>query len=92
MDADAAATTAGMCAMATATISADASGVFLLRGLIRDDTWAGTVGAQLWASVTPGNPTETQPSATGDIVRLVGYVPHADYIWFDPDKTYVEVD
>jgi len=91
MDADAAATTAGMCAMATATINTDASGVFLIRGLIRDDSWDGTVGAQLWAPTTPGNPTETQPSGSGDIARLMGYVSHADHIWFNPSDVYVEV-
>ena len=91
MDAGAAATTKGMCAMATATISADASGVFLLKGLIRDDTWTWTVAAELWVSCTPGNPTETQPSGSGDQVRLIGYAKSADYIWFEPDKTYVEV-
>ena len=81
-----------MLAMSTGTISADASGNFLIRGLIRDDTWTWTTGAELYVSTTPGNPTATAPSATGDIVRIVGYAKGADYIWFDPDKTYLEID
>ena len=90
-DADAVATTKGMLAMATGSISADASGTFLIKGLIRDDTWAWTVGAELFVSLTPGNPTATAPSATGDVVRIIGYAKGADYVWFDPDKTYVEI-
>lgn len=91
MDADAEATIKGMCVMATATIGVGANGVFLLRGLIRDNSWTWTVGAELWASCTPGNPTATKPSGSGDLLRLIGWAKHADYIWFDPDKTYVEL-
>ena len=91
MDADAEATMKGMCAMATASIGAAASGIFLLRGLIRDDTWIWTVGAELFASVTPGNPTETRPTGTGDLLRLIGWAKHANYVFFDPDKTYMEL-
>jgi len=91
VDADAEATTKGFLVMATTSISADATGIFLLNGFIRDDTWTWTIGAELFCSTTPGNPTETQPSATGDIVRLVGYAYSADIIYFNPDKTYIEV-
>ncbi len=90
-DADAVATTAGMLAMATGTISADATGTFLLNGFIRDDTWALTVGAELYVDVTPGNPTETKPTATADIVRIVGYAYSADVVYFNVDKTYLEL-
>ena len=92
MDSNVEAEVKGMCVMATSTINAAASGVFLIRGLIRDDTWTWTVGASLWAPETDGNPTETQPSDSGDFVRLIGWAKAADYIWFDPDKTYVEVE
>lgn len=90
MDADAEATTKGHCVMATGTISADAAGIFLFEGFIRDDTWTWTVGAELFVNLTPGNPSETKPSVTGDIIRLVGYAYSADVIYFNPDKTYIE--
>jgi hypothetical protein len=90
-DADAEATTKGLLAMATATISAAASGVFLLRGYIRDDSWAWTVGNPLYVSTTPGNPTATRPSGTGDQIRVVGFAKHADYIWFNPSNDYGEL-
>jgi len=85
----------GMCVMATANISAEASGVFLTRGLIRDDTWTWDDGVSLWAPEVVGNPTSTQPSDTNDFVRLIGWAKEnggETYIWFDPDKTYGKVD
>jgi hypothetical protein len=88
-DANAENTTKGMIVMSTASISADASGVFLLRGLIRDDSWDWTVGADLWVPETPGNATETQPSDVGDFIRFIGWAKGADYIWFDPVKTLI---
>jgi len=91
IDADAEATTKGLCVMVTETISADGEGTFLLKGFIRDDTWTWTIGAELFGSTTPGNPTETKPSATGDIVRLMGYAFSADVIYFNPDQTYIEI-
>lgn len=91
IDASAETTAKGMCVMSTGTISADASGIFLLNGFIRYDTWAWTVGAELWCSITPGNPTETKPSATTEIVRLTGYAYSADVVYFNPDSTYIEI-
>lgn len=90
-DADAEATTKGQCVMATGTISADASGNLLKYGYIRDDTWTWTVGDDLYASATPGNPTSTAPSTTGQFVRIIGQAQSADIIFFNPDNTYIEV-
>jgi hypothetical protein len=90
-DADAEATAKGLIVMATASISQNATGVFLRKGFIRDDTWNWTVGAELFVHTTPGNPTATKPSGSGDVVRIVGYAYTADVIWFDPDTAYVEV-
>ena len=91
-DADAVATSKGMMAMAIATIAADASGLFLGRGLARDDTWDWTTADELFLdTATAGGMTATAPSGDGDIVRLVGYAKAADYVWFDPSKTYIEI-
>jgi hypothetical protein len=90
-DADAQATADGMLAMATAAISADATGVFLLQGLYRDDTWTWTVGGKLYVGATAGNPTQTAPSTTGQIQRIVGYALSADVAYFGPDTTFVEL-
>jgi len=90
-DADAEATSKGMLAMATATINASATGIFLIRGLIRDDTWNWSAGAELYLSVTKGAISASKPTGNADIVRIIGYAKHADYVWFDPDKSYYEV-
>lgn len=90
-DADAQATADGLLGMATAAISTDASGVFLLHGLYRDDTWNWTVGGRLYVGATPGNPTQTAPSTTGQIQRIVGYALTADVACFCPDTTFVEL-
>lgn len=90
-DADAEATAKGLIVMATAAISADASGVFLRMGFIRDDSWAWGESVELYIHTAPGNPTATKPSGSGDIVRIIGYPYSATVIWFEPDTAYAEV-
>jgi hypothetical protein len=90
-DGDALATTTGLLAIATTTISADASGVFLLWGFIRDDgAFAYTAGDELYVSLTPGIPTATIPPAAGDFVRVVGNAITADVIMFNPSNDIIE--
>jgi hypothetical protein len=78
--------------LATATISENATGVFLIQGLYRDNTWDWTtIGTKLYVSITPGNPTSTAPSGSLEIVRIIGYAYTADVIMFNPDKIYIEM-
>jgi len=78
-------------AIATTTINAEASGVFLLWGFIRDDTiFDYTAGDELYVSLTPGIPTATIPPAAGDFVRVVGYAITADVIMFNPSNDIIE--
>jgi hypothetical protein len=79
-------------AMALATISADASGSFLLRGQARNDAWAWTIGGQLWLSTTVGAITQTRPSATDDVVQALGVAgPNADTIQYNPSPDVATV-
>lgn len=88
-DADAA-STAPVFAMASASISADASGVFILPGsFVRDDTWTWTVGGMIYLSTTAGGLTQTAPSGTDDVIQCVGIATHADRMWFKPDLTFI---
>lgn len=50
-------------------------------------------GKPLFLSTTGGEFTDTAPSATGEIVRIIGYVFNDDLsqIYFCPDNTWVEV-
>ena len=89
-DADAVATMPGIY-MAVETILADASGLFLRSGFVRDDSWDWTIGGIIYASTTPGAITQTAPSEAGDQVQIVGIAHHADRIDFNPHLTLVEV-
>jgi len=77
--------TAGILAMAAATISGDAAGLFALPGsFIRDDDWNWTTGFIYLDTVTPGGLTQTPPSGTDDAIQIVGIATHADRIFFFP--------
>ena len=89
-DADAAATMP-VIAIATAAISAEASGVFLLMGFVRKDAWTWTIGGLLYASTAPGAMVQTAPSGTGDQVQVIGIAITADIILFNPSYELVEI-
>ena len=84
-------------AMATASISADAMGVFLLKGFARFNsefpTW--TVGGALFTpeAETSGKnvPEQAAPDTDGDFVQVLGWAVSGDAVYFDPDSTVVEV-
>ena len=93
-DADAA-TSMPVIAIATAAISAEASGVFLLTGFVRKDAWTWTIGGLLYADEgtggTIGGMTQTAPAGTGDQVQVVGVAITADIILFNPSYELVEI-
>jgi len=90
--ADAEATASGKLVLATANITANATGVCLDYGYFRDDTWNWTVGGKLYLSAASGAAlTQTAPTTAGQIVRIVGYAYSADIIFFNPENTYLEI-
>jgi hypothetical protein len=79
--------------MALATISAGASGNYLLIGSARDDTWNWTVGGLIYLSTTgtTGNTlTQTAPSGANNVIQILGVATHADYILFNANLVQVE--
>ncbi len=89
-DADAVTNCDGLLAVALGAAS-DTNGM-LLRGMVTLDHDPGAVGDVLFLSTTAGDATATAPSGNGDIIRVIGYsMKGTKEIWFDPDKTYVEV-
>ncbi len=79
-------------------ILADASGLLLHMGFYRDDTlYNWTVGNgeanNLFVHTTPGAMVQlaNQPAGSGDQVQFVGYVTHADRIFFNPSGVLVEI-
>jgi len=90
-DADAV-TTMPVIAIATAAISAEASGVFLLMGFVRKDAWTWTVGGLLYASLTAGALTQDVSGyTTPDQVQVVGIAITANIILFNPSYELVEI-
>jgi len=67
--------------------------VMLMYGFIREDDWNFTSGGDaLYVSTTTGDMAATAPSASGDVVRVVGYATEsADIVKFDPGKSWVEI-
>jgi hypothetical protein len=57
---------------------------------IRDDTFAFTVGADVYVSATAGALTTTAPAVSGDTLRVVGYAYSDDCVYFNPiqDESY----
>jgi hypothetical protein len=91
-DADAAAT-AGQVLLGLAAVGGVTDGSALnvvLRGIVRNDGWTwSVVGAPLYVSTTAGAMTETAPSGTDDVVRVVGYVISDDCIYFNPSTDWI---
>jgi len=87
-DADTAADSRGLIAMA---LNTQFNLGMLLRGYVYFSSWNWTVGAVLYLSTTPGTITETQPTGTGDIVRVVGYAITARLIYFNPSQEWIEL-
>jgi hypothetical protein len=90
-DADAASTSTVWAMCSDASISENSTGDFLLMGFARDDTWNwGTLGGTLYLdTATAGGMTQSAPSGTDDVVKILGYAVTADIIYFSPEKTMV---
>lgn len=83
----------GLLAIALGTSSSDG---MLLRGFSRFDTTPiymamGTLGAVQLLSVTDGEFEETQPTGTGEVVRVIGYCVDTCILYFCPDTTWIEL-
>ena len=65
----------------------------LLKGTFTLDYDPGGAGNPLYISTTDGVVSTTVPSTSGHIVRIIGYLIGGSHgnVFFDPDKTYVEV-
>jgi hypothetical protein len=88
-DANTAVTCRTLMAVAVADIASGEIGQFLLRGFYPMAGFA--TGAMLWASLTPSVISDSRPTGTGKIVRVVGYAISPTEIFVDPDKTWIEL-
>src|SRR5690606_19492985 len=91
-DADAAATAGGV--MIGLAMEGQTSGNpidVLLWGFARNDAWTWTPNSPIYLSTTPGALTQTAPSATDDVVRIVAYAVTADVIYWNPSNDWVTI-
>lgn len=84
-------TTLGLLGLCTTTINTNNTGIILLRGVFRLDSWTWTTAQELYVHTTGGSPTSTKPSTATQVVRVIGYALDADNLIFDPDGTYVTI-
>ena len=94
-DASVIATSSAVCMCADATISAAATGNYLLYGVARQDAWTwASAGLLIYLSLTgttTNTLTATKPSATDEVVQIVGVSLSDDEMLFAPSLSQVEV-
>ncbi len=65
----------------------------IVSGIIRNDGWTWSAGAvDLYVSDTPGEMTETAPSTTGDVVKIVARTLSDDEIYLDVTNHFIIAD
>jgi len=88
-DADASSTCQGLISIALEGGTDGNALNVLLNGFMRDDSWNWTAGGLIYASTTAGGLTQTAPSGTDDVVKIVGLALTPDIIYFHPEITVV---
>jgi hypothetical protein len=89
-DASAEATASKMMLAINEEITNTSTGQAIIKGWLTGETGL-TAAAIQYLSTTAGAFTETAPSASGEIVRILGYAMSTTEIFFDPDKTWLEI-
>mgnify|MGYP006908240878 CR=1 FL=1 len=89
VDADAQATTEGLLGMALGT-SPTTNGL-LVHGVGYLSHDPGAAGDVLYVHTTAGEVSATQPSATGDFVRVAGYCLADNKVFFSPSQDFIEI-
>jgi hypothetical protein len=92
-DADAIATASCICMLVSASVAANANGLYMLLGIARDDTWNWTPGGLIYLTVTgtTGNTlSQTSPTGTDDVIQIIGVATHADRMFVNPQLAQVE--
>jgi len=90
VDADTAATCQGLIGIALETKTDGNACKVLLNGFVRDDDWDWTIGGLIYADDDPaGGLTQTAPSGTDDVIKIIGVATHADRMYLHPEMTMV---
>ena len=83
--------TAGPVQVALATEAGTASNPLnvLFSGIARNDAWTWTAGGAIYLSETAGAMTQTAPTTTDSVTRVLGYALSDDAIYFNPSNDWV---
>lgn len=87
-NADAEATAKGLMVIST---ESGTSAKVLTSGIIYLDSVPGSVGDVLYLSTTNGTLTDTAPTTSTHVVRVMGYKLSANTMYFDPSKEYTVI-
>lgn len=81
----------GMLGMVVVAGTDGASCTILLQGIIRADAKfpTFTINNPIYVSETAAAVTQTQPTTTDAVIRIVGAAITADEMWFNPDWTWI---
>lgn len=81
----------GILGMVVVTGTDGTACTILLKGVIRADAKFPTFTANnpIYVSETAGAVTQTQPTTTDVVIRIVGSALTADEMYFDPDRTWI---
>lgn len=63
--------------------------VILNNSYVRNDAWTWTVGGKIYLSTTAGGLTQTAPSGTDDVIRVVGTAMSADVIHWNVSEDWI---
>ena len=77
--------------MLAIALGSNATQGMLLQGFFYKSSHGFVIGAPLYISNTAGAFSNTRPTGSGDYVRIIGYATSADYIYLDPDKTWIKL-
>lgn len=74
--------------IALGTAAANASVTILLHGVARNDSWTWIVGGIVYLSTSAGL-TQTQPTATDNVIQVIGIALAATRLYVKPELTYL---
>mgnify|MGYP003117400266 CR=1 FL=1 len=73
------------------SLGTNANQGMLLQGFFYKPAHGFSIGTPLYIGSSQGTLTTVAPTGAGDFVRIIGYATSTDYIYFDPDKTWIEL-
>lgn len=82
-------TSDSMLGVAVGDVAAAGTGTFLLKGMFNDEGTF-TTGSPLYLA-NAGAVSDSPPSAAGSVIRVLGYSVSTSRVFFDPDKTWMEI-